>query len=167
MRLPPNDATDEEWAAFLTELSTNPGLETNDGAAANSSIVDYGVFGSSSSDKTAESKPGALQNFVNKVMGTLGKVIEDAESLEVRTYVSSNLNVATGLDREKLSQVGTLRAFTRISLDGDMDVCVPETDGVVDAALWVLHLEMVKQAQAQRAEMVKSLVSLVTNFVKI
>jgi hypothetical protein len=54
-----------------------------------------------------------------------------------------------------------LRAYTRCQLDGDIDACVPVTaTGAVHEALWALHVEMVKQAQAHRAELLKTVLSL-------
>jgi hypothetical protein len=53
-----------------------------------------------------------------------------------------------------------LRAITRISLDGDVLNVVPESGGELDRALWEVHLAMVQQAQANRAEMLKTAVSL-------
>jgi len=48
--------------------------------------------------------------------------------------------------------------MTRISLDGDTLVCVPEKDGEIDTAVWEIHLEMVKAAQENRAALVKTIV---------
>ncbi len=59
-----------------------------------------------------------------------------------------------------------LRAFTRMEIDGDIDVIVPQRDGEIDAKLWKLHVEMVKQAQAARAELIATVVSTVSGFVK-
>jgi hypothetical protein len=52
-----------------------------------------------------------------------------------------------------------LRAVTRVSIDGDTLVCVPEKDGEVDMAVWNIHLDMVKSAQANRAELMKTIVN--------
>jgi hypothetical protein len=54
-----------------------------------------------------------------------------------------------------------LRAYTRCELDGDIESCVPMTaTGAIHEALWALHVEMVKQAQAHRAELLKTVLSL-------
>jgi len=64
--------------------------------------------------------------------------------------------------RRDLAGTAKLRAFTRIKIDGDTLVCVPERQGEIDEALWAIHLDMVQQAQAHRAEMIKTAVSAAT-----
>ena len=59
-----------------------------------------------------------------------------------------------------------LRAWTRIKVDGDIDACVPQVDGQVDTALWALHVELVKQAQPPRAEMIKMMLAPLGGFFK-
>jgi hypothetical protein len=49
--------------------------------------------------------------------------------------------------------------MTRVNIDGDTLVCVPETDGELDTAVWGIHMDMVKQAQESRAELMKTIVS--------
>jgi hypothetical protein len=130
----------------------------------------FGLFGrGDKADKAPDDgsvAPGVFQSFVGKIVGTLSKVIEDAMTLEVRTYVSSDAGAAAGADRDTLARDGDLRAFTRIMLDGDTDVIVPERDGTVDTQLWTLHIELVKQAQAHRAEMIKTLLSSISGLTK-
>lgn len=136
--------------------------------AAGLESLSFGFFGGKDKPKAdeeesaapaAEEKPGVIRSFVDKVVSTLGRVIDDATTLEVRTYVSSDARAAAGTDRETLAKTGDLRAFTRIRIDGDMDVIVPENDGVVDTQLWSLHVELVKQAQQNRAELLKAVLS--------
>jgi len=51
----------------------------------------------------------------------------------------------------------TLRAANRVTLDGDTVLCVPQDeDGDIDTELWAIHTEAVRQAQAGRAELVKT-----------
>ena len=59
-----------------------------------------------------------------------------------------------------------LRAYTRIAPGGDMDVCVPAKDGRVDTELWQLHAELVKHAQAQRTELMNTMFSAISKFIK-
>ena len=65
-----------------------------------------------------------------------------------------------------LAREGELRAFTRIRIDGDMDVIVPQTDGALDMKLWELHLELVKQAQQARAHTLETVLSVVSGVIK-
>ena len=115
----------------------------------------YGWFGAKD-----DKEPGALARLGNKVGEVLAEVFSDAAVLEVKTYTSDDLQaVAAG---QPLPATGArLRAYTRCKLDGDTEVCVPvRTDGAIDEALWTLHVEMVKQAQAHRAELLKTVLSL-------
>ena len=101
-----------------------------------------------------------VQDLVNKLTETLKQVMDDVMSLEVRTYVSDDL---TGVKYDYTAREfngAKLRAMTRISLDGDTLNCVPDRGGRVDTDLWQIHLSMVQQAQASRAEMLKTAMSL-------
>ena len=115
----------------------------------------YGWFG----DKD-DKQPGALARLGNRLGEVLGEVLADAAVLEVKTYVSEDLHAISG--GEPLHATGArLRAYTRCKLDGDTEVCVPvNAAGAVDEALWTLHLEMVKQAQAHRVELLRTVLSL-------
>jgi hypothetical protein len=106
----------------------------------------------------------ALQQFSDQLSTTLQKAAADTSSLEVSTYTSDNLtgvtyNFASG----KFEGTAKLRARTRINLDGDTLVCVPEKEGEIDEALWKIHLDTFAQAQAHRAEVVKAMVSAATS----
>jgi hypothetical protein len=115
----------------------------------------YGWFGGKD-----DKEPGALTRLGNKVAEVLAEVFNDAAVLEVKTYTSDDLQaIAAG---QPLPATGArLRAYTRCKLDGDTEVCVPVTAaGAIDDALWTLHVEMVKQAQAHRAELLRTVLSL-------
>ncbi|MFO0650019.1 MAG: hypothetical protein U0326_27610 [Polyangiales bacterium] len=133
----------------------------------------FGLFGSStpkeepaelSADELVEVKTDPFRGFAEKVVGTLGKIVSDATTLEVRTFVS-NTSAAMAVPAEG-TPMAQLRAWTRIKLDGDIDVCVPQQDGQLDTTLWALHVEMVKQAQTHRAEMIRMLLGAVGGFFK-
>jgi len=115
----------------------------------------YGWFGNKD-----DAQPGALVRLGNRLGEVLSEVLGDAAVLEVKTYTSEDLQAIAG--GEPLHGSGArLRAYTRCKLDGDTEVCVPVTaGGAVDEALWTLHVEMVKQAQAHRAELLKTVLSL-------
>jgi hypothetical protein len=102
----------------------------------------------------------SLTKLVSKLGEYLSKALDDATSLEVSTFVADDMNSVV-YDAGKFTGA-QLRAVTRISLDGDTLVCVPEKDGEVDTAVWNIHLEMVKTAQANRAELMKTIVGAVT-----
>jgi hypothetical protein len=120
---------------------------------------DFGwLSGSPSPGEPAE--PGVLARVGAKLTETLSRVVADLTTLEIKTYTSADGKpIAPGAD---LTASGArLRALTRCALDGDVETCVPTTaTGEVDQAVWQLHLEMVKQAQAHRAELLKTVLSL-------
>jgi hypothetical protein len=102
----------------------------------------------------------ALQQFLFKVGAVLDRTVRDVSSLEVRTYVSDNIDdVAYDPATGRFTGGAKLRAVTYIKVDGDTLVCVPEEQGEIDQALWAVHTDMVARAQANRAEMIKTAVS--------
>ncbi|MCI0520558.1 MAG: C25 family cysteine peptidase [Chloroflexi bacterium] len=117
--------------------------------------LDYGLL---DSFKQVQSGLGAsLQDFVGKLSAFLSKALDEASSLEIATYVSEDMS-AVRYEGGRF-EGARLRALTRIEIDGDTLVCVPETDGEVDTALWKVHADMVAQAQASRAELVRAVIS--------
>jgi hypothetical protein len=102
----------------------------------------------------------SLTKLVNKLGDYLSKALDDATSLEVSTFVADDMNNVV-YDAGKFTGA-QLRAVTRISLDGDTLVCVPEKDGEVDLTVWNIHLEMVRTAQSNRAELMKTIVGAVS-----
>ena len=125
--------------------------------------IDYGLL---DNFKNAQARMGeALSDFVEKLGAFLGKAIDEATSLEVSTYVSEDM------DEVKFTggsfSGARLRALTRIEIDGDTLICVPEEDGVVDSELWKIHMDMVRQAQESRAELLKTAVSAATSIVNL
>jgi hypothetical protein len=117
--------------------------------------MSYGWFG----DKD-DKQPGALVRLGNKLGEVLSDVLGDAAVLEVKTYTCEDLHAVAG--GASLPASGArLRAYTRCKLDGDTEVCVPtNASGAVDEPLWALHVEMVKQAQTHRAELLRTVLSL-------
>ena len=93
----------------------------------------------------------ALKNFLSGIK----TAIEDAATLEVRTFVSGSVEtLRLEAGRIPLDQA-QLRAFTVIRLDGDIDICVPMQADQIDRSLWDIHTMMVAQAQANRTELIK------------
>jgi hypothetical protein len=102
---------------------------------------------------------GGLQQMVDKLSDFLSKALEDAASLEVKTFISNDI-AQVKFEGGTLAGA-SLRALTYIKIDGDTLNCVPEVDGEVDTELWRIHLDAVQQAQASRAELLKTAVSAV------
>jgi hypothetical protein len=108
---------------------------------------------------------GTLQDFVGKLGEFLGKALDEATSLEVATYTSDDMN-AVKYEAGRFSGA-RLRALTRIEIDGDSLICIPETEGEVDTTLWKIHMDMVQQAQVSRTELLKTVVSAATGLVDL
>ena len=120
--------------------------------------VDYGLFDSAGLKEAGARLSNSVQEFAQKLGQILQKVVDDAASLEVSTYVSDDMSRVT----RDFAGTAKLRAFTRINIDGDTLVCVPERKGEIDDALWTIHVDMVQQAQVNRTEMIKTAVSAAT-----
>ncbi|MGW8251573.1 MAG: hypothetical protein ACWGO1_13085, partial [Anaerolineales bacterium] len=122
-----------------------------DAAAQPATAEEYGLL------DIGASVGSGVKKFVDKLGDFLSSALENAASLEIKTYVSENM-ADVKYESGQFSGA-SLRALTRIKIDGDTDVCVPETDGEVDVDLWQIHMEMVKQAQESRTELLKTVVS--------
>jgi hypothetical protein len=127
--------------------------------AVDQSATNYGLVDSLKQGKTELSEN--LKEFMDKVGTFLSKAIDDATSLEVKTYVTEDLSAVQYQNKEFTGGV-KLRALTRVNIDGDTLVCVPEVDGELDTAVWGIHMEMTKQAQTARAEFMKTVIQAVT-----
>lgn len=125
--------------------------------------VDYGLV--DSLRQTQAGISASLQQFVGKLGEFLGKALDDAASLEVATYTSTNM-AAVRYENGRFSGA-QLRALTHLKIDGDTLICVPEEDGEVDTALWQIHMDMLQQAQASRAELLKTVVSAATGLASL
>jgi hypothetical protein len=97
----------------------------------------------------------ALQQFTDQIGTTLKQVLEDAAHLDVETYVADDLAGVAYAQND--FSAATLRAVTRMKLDGDTKVLVPTSEGQLDERLWAIHTSMVVQAQANRAEMIRAI----------
>ncbi|HVN16432.1 MAG TPA: hypothetical protein VMT73_11875 [Anaerolineales bacterium] len=143
---------------FQSADSTTPSVPAP--AASTPSVpasdVDYGMLDSLRTGQANVTE--AMQKFVQKLGDYLSSALDDATSLEVRTYVSEDINGVT-YEKGQFSGNARLRAMTRVNIDGDSLVCVPETDGEVDTAVWQIHMDMVRQAHESRAELMKTIVS--------
>ena len=115
----------------------------------------------------------SLKRFTGELAAALGRAADDISSLEVSTYTSSDLSaVKYDYATRKLTGQVTLRALTRIAFDGDMQVCVPERSDAnsgrgIDRDLWDIHKDMVKEAQANRAEFLRAMAEMATRLIDI
>ena len=126
---------------------------TGSGTAA---AVDYGLM-----ETIGKAKAGltdSLQKFADKLGETLQKAVDDISSLEVLTYTADDMSAVT-YESGRFGGSAQLRARSRFTIDGDALVCIPARQGEVDEALWAIHMDMTKQAQVNRVEMLKTAVS--------
>jgi hypothetical protein len=122
----------------------------------------FGLFGSGEGLKEIQQNlVNTLQTFTTQLGETLKRAIDDAAHLEVETFVADDL--AAVKYREGDYTGAELRAVTRMSLDGDTRVIIPARDGDFDERIWQIHTEMVAQAQANRAEMLRSISAAAAN----
>jgi hypothetical protein len=112
--------------------------------------VDYGLL----SDMT-----DSLQDLTKKIVGKLGEAVNALATVEVSTYTTSDMNAA----KTSGMQTATLRAYSKVRLDGNAELCVPETNGQVDEALWKIHSDMVQKALDNRTAMLKAIASAVSS----
>jgi hypothetical protein len=118
----------------------------------------FGLFGNNGKIAEAAQKlTESLQEFADQIGNTLKQVLEDAAHLDVETYVADDLSSVNYAQND--FQAATLRAVTRMKLDGDTKVLVPMSEGQLDERLWAIHTSMVAQAQANRAEMIRAISS--------
>ncbi|NBD36446.1 MAG: hypothetical protein GVY30_10685 [Chloroflexi bacterium] len=105
----------------------------------------------------------SLREFTDQLAESLKEAAKDISTLEVKTYTTDDLTAVT-----TQSEGGArLRALTHIGFDGDMKVFVPEDrEGEVDRALWEVHLEMVREAQVNRAQFLQAMAEMATNLLK-
>jgi len=134
----------------LPQLPTNPAPRVQPAVA-------YGL------QEQVESLRASLKRFTEHLAASLRNAADDVATLDVRTHITDDLAaVAQALDtRQEIS--AKLRALTRISLNGDVDVYVPgKADGGIDKTLWDIHKAMVDEAQTNRAQFLQTIAELVT-----
>ncbi len=128
-----------------------PELQVN---TAEATPTDYGILDSLSEARTRLTN--AVSQFADNLGRTLLKVIDDASTLQVSTYVIDEMPAKLGVE---IPVGARLSAFTSIKIDGDTQVIVPSGSGRINQELWAIHVDMVEQAQTNRAEMMKAAAS--------
>ncbi|NTV62430.1 MAG: hypothetical protein HGA65_02690 [Oscillochloris sp.] len=154
--LPPVPSEEEPVLASAPEQPTSDVQGWVVEAHAGDVGASFGLFGSGDNgNETIQKLTASLQEFAEQLGETLKRAIEDASYLEVETYVSDDL--ATVNYHNGDFSGAHLRAVTRMALDGDTQVVVPRREGQLDEELWAIHVSMVQQAQANRAEMIRTI----------
>ena len=121
--------------------------------------------------KPQPAKPGAVQygmmsdisatvqDVTSKIMTRLAQAVDSLATVEVSTYTTSDMATA----KANQMQGATLRAYSRVRLDGNAEICVPETNGQVDDVLWKIHSDMVQKALDNRTATLKAIASAVAS----
>ncbi len=152
-------AADEPVEAAGAAVETAPDEATPEMALEPGRAESFGLFGG---DEEGEGLMASFRGVASDLAEALKQALDDVSSLEISTYTSDDLDgVKYDPASRKLSGRLQLRAFTHVSFDGDTQVCLPQKeDGKVDRELWQIHLEMVKEAQTNRAELIKTMADL-------
>ena len=119
--------------------------------------VDFGIFDS------AKAAASSLQDAAQKIGAWLAESFQTVTTVQVRTYVSDNIETVTYADGNFTG--AKLRAVTIASLDGNTKVCVPEDEGKVDDVLWKIHSDIFDKALANRVEMLKTAATAIASLV--
>lgn len=112
-------------------------------------------------DEAQKKLSETLKSFMERV----GGAINEAATLKVKTYVSSDIEGVKVNAQGDLEGDLRLRAMTSIDLDGDIVAVIPMRPEGMDETLWAAHVDMVKQAQANRTELVKLAISAVSGLI--
>jgi len=102
----------------------------------------------------------SLRTFTDQLASSLGRAAQDITTLDVRTYVTEDLNAVVEALDARHEIAADLRAVTRVAFDGDVDVFVPKSESRVDETLWVIHKAMVEEAQTTRAHFLATMAEL-------
>jgi len=105
----------------------------------------------------------AVRKFANDLAQKINTFVTDVSELEVYTFTTPPDQIASVFKGQAdIAALSTeaqaaLRAYTKISFDGDMVVWAPTTaTGEVNKSLWDMHQSMVQQALANRKAMLQA-----------
>lgn len=144
--------------AVKEEAATSP-VMVNPADAYAGAPIDYSLL--DGLNKARENIGVALGQFTQKLSGFLSSAIDNAVTLQVSTYTSNNMDSV--VVRAGTVSGASLRALTVLQIDGDIKQVVPvDANNQVDTGLWQVHLDMVREAQKSRADLLQTAVSAVS-----
>jgi hypothetical protein len=127
--------------------------------------LDYGVL--DGVKRARERVIAALDHLAQSFGSALERAGEATAALEVTTYVADDLgSVRYDVATKRFEGPVTLRAFTRVEIDGDTQVLVAKQLLEGDQALWDLHRGMVEQARAARQDLLTTVTSAATGLIE-
>jgi hypothetical protein len=103
----------------------------------------------------------AVQHLAETLAAAMERAAESVAVVEVATYTSDDPSGAVYDRTNKRFDGARLRALSRASVSGDLQLLVDEDD-LLDERLWACHLAMVDQAQRTRTELFRSAGTVVT-----
>ncbi len=110
----------------------------------------------------------ALKSFIQQLTDSISQAANNLTSLEIRTFATGDMSqVRYDFASREFSGPVRLRALTRISFDGDMQAVVPEKNDELDEAFWKVHIDLVKEAQATRAQFIGSMTEMATRLIAL
>jgi hypothetical protein len=110
--------------------------------------------------ETQDKLTSTLEQIFQKLGSSLEKTIDSVNTLEVNTYTCGENDTIRFQDGR--FQGAKLRAVTRVSLNGDTQICIPlSADGKPDEGIWNLHTTMVSKATEHRTVIWKAATELV------
>lgn len=119
-------------------------------------------------DVSAQTLGDSLKSFIKQLTDGLSRAADDLSSLEVRTFAADDLaQVNYDFNTGQFTGPVKVRALTRISFDGDVQVVVPERNGELNQPVWEAHLAMVKEAQANRAQFLGAMAEMATRLIAL
>jgi hypothetical protein len=104
----------------------------------------------------------SVRKFTDQLSSALSKAASDVMTMEVKTYVTDDLDTVVQGDESQ----ARLCAYTRVEFDGDMQVFVPRGAAKVDQELWQIHLGMVREAQVNRAQFLGAMAKMAADILK-
>jgi hypothetical protein len=135
-----------------------------EGAPALAEIPSFGILDREGVAEMRDKLTGAVQDFVERMSHAVEKAVSDVTILDVLTYTSEDM--AT-VQKDKLQETAALRAITRVMPDGDIEMCVPASEGKIDKELWALHTDMVQQAQSNRVQLMRTVLEAIGGLLKV
>ena len=106
----------------------------------------------------------AVKKFASDLAAKVNTFVADIAELEVLTFttppdqIESVFKGQAGFTDLPTEAKAALRAYTRVSLDGDMVIWLPTSaSGEVDKSVWEMHQAMVHQAMANRKAMIQAI----------
>jgi hypothetical protein len=158
-----------EAAAVAAGTGLPPRSEDTDGAPRDEHDAVAGTLGDGDLDyglrdglrQTGDRLAVAVQHLAETLASAMERAAESVAVVEVATYTSEDPSSAV-YDRDRKRFDGArLRALSRASVTGDVQLLVDEHDAL-DDQLWACHVAMVEQAQRTRTELFRSAGTVVT-----